>query len=74
VNVSLERLLAQMAQSQFVVDEDVGIKPDHHRSCISSRVKVRTAAPQGSPCATLDCMLDGRLPFRCQPRRLIGAQ
>jgi hypothetical protein len=33
------------------VDEDVGIKADHHRSCISSRVKVRGAAPQGSPCA-----------------------
>jgi hypothetical protein len=33
------------------VDEDVGIKADHHPSCISSRVKVRGAAPQGSPCA-----------------------
>jgi|SRR6516164_5886178 hypothetical protein len=33
------------------VDEDVGIKADHHRSCILSRVKVRGAAPQGSPCA-----------------------
>src|SRR5262249_62078189 len=33
------------------VDEDVGIKADHHRSCISSRVKVSRVAPQGKPCA-----------------------
>ena len=32
-------------------DEDVGIKADHHRSCISSRAKALTPAPQGRPCA-----------------------
>src|SRR5271166_5484515 len=33
------------------VDQDVGIEADHHRSCISSRVKARKAAPQGRPWA-----------------------
>jgi hypothetical protein len=33
------------------VGQGVGIEADHHWSCISSRAKVRTAAPQGSPCA-----------------------
>jgi hypothetical protein len=33
------------------IDEDVGIKTDRHRSCISSREKARTAAPHGRPCA-----------------------
>ena len=33
------------------IDEDAGIKADRrHRSCISSRVKAPTAAPQGRPC------------------------
>jgi hypothetical protein len=46
------------------VDEDVGIKADHHRLCISSRVKVRRAAPQGSSCAITSIALETKYTYK----------
>ena len=53
------------------VGEDVGIKATIIARALSSRVKARTAAPQGSPCAITHRWL---LAFRCQPGRLIRRQ